>query len=125
MKLWFVGEDGVPVLKECRLDRVVGRLCRARVPMSNANMKCPKGTRLKIIGYERQGWDLQLPEACQHCGLTGRVHSVPWQEILIDGPVPKPPSKEAIESARLLGGEEAAEALVKKWKRKMHYYEED
>lgn len=126
MKLWFKLEDGQVVLKECRLDRVMGRMCETRVPLGNEMMKVPKGTRLKVRGYQNhQGWWLQLPEPCKCCGLTGRITSVGWTEILIDGPVPVPPTKKALDAAMALGGEAAVVQMLRAWRRVRHYDGDD
>ena len=44
-----------------------------------------------------------------------------WETILIDGPVPSPPTKKALEAARLVGGDTAADQLMKAWRRKRYF----
>lgn len=124
MKIWFTVQ-GVEVRKNCRLDRVIGRMCTLRQSLSNESFKAREGTRMRIIGDDRRGWALSLTEPCECCGLTGRIYSVPWEAVAVDGPVPAPPTKSALEAAKLLGGEEAADELVKQWERKRYWYEKD
>lgn len=125
MKLWFKLDDGQLVLKECRLDRVVGRMCTLKSSHGNAESLFKAGTRLMIRDHEHNGWFLQLPEPCKCCGLTGRLSGIAWEGIVIDGPVPTPPTKKALEAAYALGGQEAYDQLVRAWKRKRYLYDDD
>ncbi len=125
MKLWFKLDDGQVVLKECRLDRVLGRQAVLKQQAGNKEAKFPAGTRLVIRGVDHSGWSLELPTPCRCCKLTGRICGISWEGILIDGPVPAPPSKAALDAARLVGGDAAVDQLMRAWKRKRYYVGDD
>lgn len=101
-------------------------MCTSKTQFRNQQFRAPTGTRFLIIGYTNHGgWTLRLPEPCKCCQLTGLVHEVGWNEVLIDGPVPAPPSKAALEAAFLTGGEEARAAMERAWSRPNRYFDPD
>lgn len=128
MKLYFLAGAPFDVMnhnfikRDVKLTRVVGKICTALYDMENKHFRAPAGTRFVIDGIGHQGFELELEEQCKCCGLYGRISRVGWTSVVIDGDPPMPPSKAALETARLTGGEGAAEEMLEQWECDGHKY---
>jgi hypothetical protein len=118
VRLFFRLSTGRQVEADCRLDRVVGRMCELLVDVQNCDFKASRGDVFKIDGLEHhRGWRLEKPARCECCGLSGLVSGVGWRRVIVIGDPPSAPTRATYEAADAIGGPTAVEKIGLDWRR--------